>query len=154
MVPRDLFRPVAYGFDPSTGLDFPVGTFQISGFQLGAAVEYGIDLWLTQHSEDLFPQVSGMTIAYDSRRPFGSRIVAAFVGTEPLDPSALYTCAGNYALVVGLQQLLAGFGMSLPADPVILPIDEYEVALSYAKQRKTLLQASAPRIVDIAVRQP
>lgn len=154
VVPRDLFRPVAYGFDPSTGLDFQIGTFQITGFQLGAAVEYGIDLWLTQHSEDMFPQVSGMTIAYDSRRPFGSRIVAALVGTKPLDPEGVYTCAGNYALVIGLKQLLEDFGMPLPAEPVILPIDEYEVVLSYAQQRKTLLPAPQPRIVDIAGGQP
>lgn len=154
VVPRDLFRPVAYGFDPATGLDFPVGTFQITGLQLGAAVEYGIDVWLTQHSEDLFPQVSGITIAYDSRRPFGSRIVAAFVGTRPLDPTAVYTCAGNYFLVMALQQLLAGFGMPLPAEPVILPMDEYEAVLSWAQQRKTLVQANPPRIVDIAAGHP
>ncbi len=154
VVPDDLFRTVPYGYDPATGLDSPIGTFDIVGAEIGAIFEYGIDLYLQYGSEDLYPQVSGMTVAYDSRRPFGSRIVAAFVGGKPLDPAATYRCAGNLFLIEGLKQLLAGFGLPPLTNVTMTPTDEYQALRTHVEERRILFPAPVPRIVDVGAIAP
>jgi 5'-nucleotidase len=151
IVPDDLFRTVAYGYDARTGLDWPIGTFDILGAQLAAAFEYGIELQLSRGDVDLFPQVSGMNVVYDSRRPFPSRIVAAFVNGKPLDPSSTYRCAGNYVLIQGLQQLLAGFGLPPLTNVTMSPTDEYQALRSHVEGRGIIYAAPIPRIVDVGV---
>lgn len=151
VVPDDLFRTVPYGYDASTGLDWPIGTFDILGAEIGAIFEYGIDLYLRYGNEDFYPQVSGMTVAYDSRRPFGSRIVAAFVDGKPLDPAAPYQCAGNFVLIEGLKQLLAGFGLPPIANVTMTPTDEYQALRTHVEERGIIFPAPVPRIVDVGV---
>jgi 2',3'-cyclic-nucleotide 2'-phosphodiesterase (5'-nucleotidase family) len=62
-----------------------------------------------------FPQVSGMTIEYDPRRPAGRRVVSIKIGGRPLEPNRVYRIATNdflarggdgYAGFVGARSLI------------------------------------------------
>jgi 5'-nucleotidase / UDP-sugar diphosphatase len=66
---------------------------EISGRDLKAAIENG----LSQLPEmaGRFPQVSGMTISFDPRRPPGSRVLAMTVAGAPLSDTRLYRVAVN-----------------------------------------------------------
>src|SRR5262249_54312182 len=60
-----------------------VVTLELSGGELKGAVENG--LALLPNASGRFPQVSGLTIEADPRRPPGGRIVSMKVGDAPLD---------------------------------------------------------------------
>jgi 5'-nucleotidase len=157
VVADDLFRTVAYGYDagtadhPGTGLDWPIGTFGIVGAEIAAVFEFGIEQQLSRGDVDYYPQVSGMNVVYDSRRPFGSRIVAAFVNGKPLDPAATYRCAGNFVLIQALQQLLAAFGLPPLQDVTMSSTVEYQALRSHVEKRGIIYAAPIPRIVDVGV---
>jgi 5'-nucleotidase/UDP-sugar diphosphatase len=66
---------------------------ELSGADLLAALENGVS-----QVEDMagrFPQVSGMTFAYDPSKAAGSRIVQVEVGGKPLDLGRTYKVATN-----------------------------------------------------------
>jgi 5'-nucleotidase / UDP-sugar diphosphatase len=66
---------------------------ELSGADLLAALENGVS-----QVEDVagrFPQVSGMTFAYDPSKAAGSRIVRVEVGGQPLDLGRMYKVATN-----------------------------------------------------------
>jgi 5'-nucleotidase / UDP-sugar diphosphatase len=46
-----------------------------------------------ERGEGRFPQVSGLSFVFDSRRPVGQRIVSVTVGGHPLDRQQEYTVA-------------------------------------------------------------
>lgn len=46
-----------------------------------------------------FPQVSGISFKYDTRRPVGSRVVELLVDGKPLEPGRTYTMATSDFLV-------------------------------------------------------
>ncbi len=48
-----------------------------------------------------FPQISGMTVTYDPKRPRGDRVISITVGGAPLDPDQTYTLATNDYLARG-----------------------------------------------------
>lgn len=72
---------------------------QLSGRQLRAALEHGVARVGEQSGQ--FPQVSGLTMVYDPRRPAGQRVLSVKIGGKPLDPKALYTLATNDFLADG-----------------------------------------------------
>ena len=63
-----------------------------------------------------FPQVSGMTIEYDPRRPAGRRIISIRIGGKPLDPKRTYRIATNDFLARGGDGY-AGFAIAKPLIP-------------------------------------
>ena len=70
-----------------------LSTFQVTGVTLLDALENGV----SQH-EDVagrFPQVAGMTFAFDVSQPVGSRISDVKVGGAPLDPNKVYGVVSN-----------------------------------------------------------
>ncbi|WP_448187666.1 bifunctional metallophosphatase/5'-nucleotidase [Azospirillum sp. sgz301742] len=72
---------------------------EMSGAGLLAALENGVS-----HVEDKagrFPQVSGVTFAYDPTLPAGRRVIEAKVGGKPLDPAAVYRVASTDYLLRG-----------------------------------------------------
>jgi 5'-nucleotidase/UDP-sugar diphosphatase len=91
-------------YDPGTVLtredvltELPFGNvtvlIELSGADLLAALENGVS-----QVEDMagrFPQVSGMTFAYDPSKAAGSRIVQVEVGGKPLDLGRTYKVATN-----------------------------------------------------------
>ncbi len=48
-----------------------------------------------------FPQVSGLTVTVDPRRPAGSRVVAVTIGDAPIEDDKIYTVATNDFLLKG-----------------------------------------------------
>ncbi len=73
---------------------------QVKGSVLKAALENGFSR-LNGEEAGRFPQVSGMTISYDGRKPVGSRVVKVMVGGKPLDPKRPYTLATTSYLLEG-----------------------------------------------------
>lgn len=72
---------------------------QLSGRQLRAALEHGVARVGEQSGQ--FPQVSGLTMVYDPKRPAGKRVLSVTIGGKPLDPKAMYTLATNDFLADG-----------------------------------------------------
>ena len=68
------------------------GKVRVSGAQLGAALENGVSQFDTGGR---FPQVSGLSFAFNPTAPPGSRVQDVTVGNQPLDPAASYTVATN-----------------------------------------------------------
>ncbi len=66
---------------------------EISGRDLKRALENGLSQ--LPNTGGRFPQVSGLTIVADTRRPPGDRIVSMTVGGAPLDEARLYRVATN-----------------------------------------------------------
>jgi len=70
-----------------------LSTFQVPGQVLLDALENGV----SQHEEGSgrFPQVAGMSFAFDLAQPAGSRISDVMVGGAPIDPTATYDVVSN-----------------------------------------------------------
>ena len=72
---------------------------RLLGADLRAALDNGVSR--LEDAAGRFPQISGMTIVFDSSKPEGSRIVEVKVGGVPLDNVRTYTVATNDYLVNG-----------------------------------------------------
>ncbi|KAK6211262.1 5'-nucleotidase [Colletotrichum tabaci] len=69
----------------------PVIFIRVTGQQLWDALENGVSQYPAQ--EGRFPQVSNIEYTFDPSKPPSSRIVAASVGGEAIDPERKYTVA-------------------------------------------------------------
>jgi 2',3'-cyclic-nucleotide 2'-phosphodiesterase (5'-nucleotidase family) len=72
---------------------------EISGRDLKRAIENGLSQ--LPNAAGRFPQVSGMTIEADARRPAGDRITAMKIGDAALDDGKIYRVAVNDFLARG-----------------------------------------------------
>jgi len=72
---------------------------EIAGADIVAALENGISQ--IDNRAGRFPQVSGMTVTFDTKAPAGSRVVSVVVDGMPLDPAAKYTVASNNFMLAG-----------------------------------------------------
>jgi 5'-nucleotidase / UDP-sugar diphosphatase len=70
-----------------------VVAIEVNGLDLRRALENGLSQ--LPNASGRFPQVSGLTIEADVRRPAGNRITAIRVGDAPLDDSKTYRVATN-----------------------------------------------------------
>jgi 2',3'-cyclic-nucleotide 2'-phosphodiesterase (5'-nucleotidase family) len=72
---------------------------ELPGSQILAALENGV----SQHEKGAgrFPQVSGMTYAFDASAPAGSRVSEVMVGGAPLDLNKVYRLATNDFILAG-----------------------------------------------------
>ena len=70
-----------------------LSTFQVSGAKLLEALENGV----SQHEEQAgrFPQVAGMSFAFDPKAEPGSRISDVMIGDAPIDPEKTYGVVSN-----------------------------------------------------------
>ncbi len=70
-----------------------LSTFQVTGETIIAALENGV----SQHEEGAgrFPQVAGMTYAFDVSKPAGERVSDVMVGGAPIDPAKMYGVVSN-----------------------------------------------------------
>ena len=106
-----------------------VVTIDIRGRDLRAALENGFSR--LPDTAGRFPQVSGMTIVFDPRRPPGRRIQSIRIGRAALHPNRLYRIATNDFLARGSDGY-DGFGRAkslLPADDSPLLANEVMVYL-------------------------
>src|SRR5262249_43505683 len=80
---RDLLKEMPFG---NVGV-----LLALSGADLLAALENSVSQ--VEAKAGRFPQVSGLRLVYDPRKPAGSRVVEVQVGGKPLDPAATYRVA-------------------------------------------------------------
>ena len=66
---------------------------ELSGAELRTALENGFSG--IEKTAGRFPQVSGIEVVYDPRRPAGNRVIKVRRGGLSLDPNAKYTVATN-----------------------------------------------------------
>jgi 5'-nucleotidase/UDP-sugar diphosphatase len=92
-------------------------TLNIKGSELRLAIENGLSR--LPAAAGRFPQVSGMTIAFDPQQPAGSRVLTIAVGTAPLDPNKFYRVAVNDFMARGGD----GYSTFAAVDP-LLPIED------------------------------
>jgi 5'-nucleotidase / UDP-sugar diphosphatase len=64
---------------------------EVTGDILREALENGLSQ--VEKTAGRFPQVSGLRLIFDPKRPAGSRLVSVSVGGRPLDPQTHYTLA-------------------------------------------------------------
>jgi 5'-nucleotidase len=88
---------------------------EVTGEVLRRALEHGLSLSDGRSEPGRFPQVSGLTYAYDLTRPAGERVREVTVAGRPLDPRKTYTLATSkyvaeggdgYAVLQGRANLL------------------------------------------------
>jgi 5'-nucleotidase len=145
LVGDDAFRIVGDGIDPAgAGLGFPLYTLSIDGRNLLAALEASLAL-----GGALSLEVSGMSYVYDSRKPAGSRLLAAFVGGAPVDPVRTYRATVNLGVVQGLAQFP---GVTVSA---LEPLDtsEYVAVRDFMARLKLVLYFSHGRVIDVGMRE-
>lgn len=70
-----------------------LSTFEVTGVVLLEALENGVSQ--IEDGAGRFPQVAGMTYAFDASQPAGSRISDVMVGGAPLDPAKTYGMVSN-----------------------------------------------------------
>ncbi|WP_300059499.1 bifunctional UDP-sugar hydrolase/5'-nucleotidase [uncultured Roseobacter sp.] len=70
-----------------------LSTFQVSGASIVAALENGVSQ--IEDGAGRFPQVAGMSYAFDASQPAGSRISDVMVGGAPIDPEKVYSVVSN-----------------------------------------------------------
>ena len=70
-----------------------LSTFEVTGVVLLEALENGVSQ--IEDGAGRFPQVAGMTYAFDTSQPAGSRISDVMVGGAPLDPAKTYGVVSN-----------------------------------------------------------
>jgi len=112
-----------------------VVTIDVKGRVLREALENGLSR--VESAAGRFPQVSGMTIEYDPRRPPGKRIVSIRIGGRPLDPNKTYRIATNDFLARGSDGYtgFAGAPQLIPADDSPLLANE---AMVYVRKLGTV----------------
>ena len=71
----------------------------LTGAQLTEALENGVSR--AEENDGRFPQVAGLSFAFDVRRPSGSRITRVEVGGAPLEPGRVYRVATNDFMYTG-----------------------------------------------------
>lgn len=99
---------------------------ELRGADLLAALENGVSQ--VEEGGGRFPQVSGLRLAFDPRRPAGERVTRVEVGDAPLDPEATYRVATNdymagggdgYAALARGRSIIDASGGELMASTVI-----------------------------------
>ena len=105
-------------------------TIDIRGRDLRSALENGFSR--LADAAGRFPQVSGMTIKFDPRRPPGKRVLSISIGGAPINASRMYRIATNDFLARGSDGYVE-FGKAkslLPADDSPLLTNEVMAYLS------------------------
>jgi 2',3'-cyclic-nucleotide 2'-phosphodiesterase (5'-nucleotidase family) len=121
-----------------------VVTVEISGRALKAAIENGLSQ--LPNASGRFPQVSGLAVEADLKRPPGSRITAIQVGNAPLDEEHIYRVATNDFLARGGD----GYAMFADVAPTLADSDAPPVSnevIAYIKSIGTLRTGVEGRIV-------
>jgi 5'-nucleotidase / UDP-sugar diphosphatase len=84
-----------------TVFPFPntLAVVDVKGSDLKLALEGGLSK--VEEKAGRFPQISGMTLVFDAKKPAGERIVELKIGGKDLDPEKTYRVATNDFLAVG-----------------------------------------------------
>lgn len=146
----DLFRAMGYGLpvvDPAAGryivAPARLVTFKLSGAELLAVLDFAI-----KEGGDLFPQVSGLRLTYDSSLPIDRPWVDArsvHVNGHKLVPGRMYSITANEVLIWGLTTL------GLPIhEPQTLEVSAFDAVRAYVDARCMLWPITSGRLRDTA----
>ncbi len=125
----------------------PLLLLSVTGAQLRAALEHGLDRRVANGQSGALPHASGLRIAYDPTRPKGQRIVELTANGQPLREEAIYRLATSnylagggdgYAMLKGLPVLRAAEGSPLETEVLL---EAMERAGSIAPQTDGRLRA-------------
>src|SRR5262245_31536954 len=117
---------------------------QVTGATLLSALENGFSE--IEDGTGRFPQVSGLKVEYDPKKPKGSRVISAEANDKPLDVNAKYTIATNDFMANGGD----GYVMFREARPLLAARDAKLMAndvMAYITQRKTISPLVEGRLV-------
>jgi len=95
-----------------------VVAFRLRGDKLREALEHGVASM--EAGDGAFPQISGMTVAYDSSKPPGRRVQRITVGGRELEPGREYTVATHDFLAAGGDGYKV-FGQVVSAEDLVQP---------------------------------
>jgi 2',3'-cyclic-nucleotide 2'-phosphodiesterase (5'-nucleotidase family) len=118
---------------------------EISGADLRAALEEGVSA--VEDVAGRFPQVSGLVLVFDPKRPKGARVLQVTIGGKPLDPAATYRLATNEYMMVGGD----GYASLKKGRPIIDASGGAlmaNVVMDYIAARGTVSPAVEGRIVE------
>ncbi len=104
---------------------------EVTGQQVWDAMENGF----SKHEDGAgrFPQIAGMKVVADVKKPAGSRVVSVMVGDKPLDLAATYKVATNdymlgggdgYTALAGGKVIIDALGGKLIANDVMVHVRE------------------------------
>ena len=79
----------------------PITKIAITGAVLKAALENGVSQVVEESESGRFPQVSGVQLEFDGRKPVGSRVVKVLVNGQALDEKKTYTLASTVYIADG-----------------------------------------------------
>lgn len=117
---------------------------QVTGATILAALENGFSE--IEDAGGRFPQVSGLKVVYDPKKPKGSRVVSVEAAGKPLDITAKYTLATNDFMANGGDDYV----MFREARPLLTVRDAKLMAndvMAYVTTRKTISPQVEGRIV-------
>ncbi len=144
IVGADVFHAVPYGYDTTSGKNYPLVVIGLRGSELLRGVE--TTLAYLEVTDALFLQVSGLRYAYDPRRPVGSRLVAASVNGEPVDMDRVYSVTVNAAVYV-----FARDSMRLAIESTVLPgVTEYDAVRDRVARLVFVRNRREGRVIDVA----
>lgn len=116
---------------------------ELTGAQLRAALEQGLSRIADRSGR--FPQISGLEMEVDPRRPAGRRIVSVTVADEPLDEAAVYKVATNDFLARGgdgYASFATGVELVGPMSADLMAND----VIAYIEKRGTIAPRTEERI--------
>jgi 2',3'-cyclic-nucleotide 2'-phosphodiesterase (5'-nucleotidase family) len=120
-------------------------TIDLKGSEVQAAIENGLSR--ISFGAGRFPQVSGMVVTYDPRKPAGHRVLSITIDGAPLDPNKTYTVATNDYLARGGD----GYAMFEKAKPQ-MPIDDSPLlaneVMVYLRKLGTVHSLKEGRLVE------
>jgi 2',3'-cyclic-nucleotide 2'-phosphodiesterase (5'-nucleotidase family) len=112
---------------------------QVTGKDIVAALENGLSQ--VEEGAGRFPQVSGLTVKADLRRPPGSRVFSVAVNGAPLEEGKPYTLATNDFMAAGGD----GYTVFKSGKPLINAVDAKLMAsavIDYIEAKKEI----APKV--------
>lgn len=141
IVEADAFRVVGYGFNTINGLGFRMATFNVTGLELMAGLEFGLSS--IELNDEFLIQVSGMKYSYNPLASVGQRLESVEIGGKSINPTVSYSIATN-------EFVLAFFGIIgiQPSNIKILgDTTEFAVLAGYLHVIKKAVPKSEGRIV-------
>ncbi|MCF1505330.1 5'-nucleotidase C-terminal domain-containing protein [Afifella sp. H1R] len=131
---------------------------EISGAAIREALEHGFGD--VENASGRFPQISGMRVTVDLKKPAGERVEAVEIDGKPLDPGAVYTLATNdfmadggdgYVALTKGHALINGRDGRLIANDVMAFVRSAREVAPRPEGRITFLEHDAAREGDAAL---
>jgi hypothetical protein len=124
-------------------------TFSVPGAAIMAGLQFGLSNAVENGNDEFLVQVSGMRYEYsttmrmrDGKATYADTIGGVFIGSAPVDPSALYSVTTNEFVFSVFQKILAQMQLQ-PANVVVADsTTEFQVVTAALAQMKSV----TPRI--------